>query len=114
MSNLPKYVVAIASGKGGVGKSTVAVNIAAALVTLGHKVGLLDADIYGPSQRQMLGVAESVTPDQQRWQIYAPGYGARYRCHVDGVPHQRANPDGLAGPDGERRVGADAGANPLG
>ncbi len=72
MSNLPKYIVAIASGKGGVGKSTVAVNLAAALVTLGHKVGLLDADIYGPSQRQMLGVAESVTPDQRDGKYILP------------------------------------------
>ena len=72
VSNLPKYVVAIASGKGGVGKSTVAVNIAAALVKLGHKVGLLDADIYGPSQRQMLGVAESVTPEQQDGKYLLP------------------------------------------
>ncbi len=72
VSNLPKYVVAIASGKGGVGKSTVAVNIAAALVKLGHKVGLLDADLYGPSQRQMLGVAESVTPEQQDGKYLLP------------------------------------------
>lgn len=50
-----KYVVAIASGKGGVGKSTVAANLAVALSAEGAKVGLLDADIYGPSQPGMLG-----------------------------------------------------------
>ena len=50
-------IVAIASGKGGVGKSTVSSNLACALAAQGRRVGLLDADVYGPSQPRMLGVS---------------------------------------------------------
>ena len=50
-----KHVIAVASGKGGVGKSTVSANLALAMAVLGHDVGLLDGDIYGPSQQMMMG-----------------------------------------------------------
>jgi ATP-binding protein involved in chromosome partitioning len=57
-----RRLIAVASGKGGVGKSTVAANLAIALAKRGRKVGLVDADIYGPSQPKLLGV-EGVRPE---------------------------------------------------
>ena len=58
------HIVAIASGKGGVGKSTVSSNLACALAAQGRRVGLLDADVYGPSQPRMLGISgRPASPD---------------------------------------------------
>jgi len=62
-----RYKIAVASGKGGVGKSTVAANLALALQRLGYGVGLMDSDIYGPSQQMMMGIDEKpfINPENQ-------------------------------------------------
>jgi ATP-binding protein involved in chromosome partitioning len=64
-----KHVVAVASGKGGVGKSTVATNLALALHMLGRRVGLLDADIYGPSIPIMMGVSGTFDPNTTQFPL---------------------------------------------
>lgn len=76
--NLPiKNIIAVASGKGGVGKSTVSVNLAVSLALDGAKVGLLDADIYGPNIPMMMGVDEA-PPVQQGKLVPAEAHGVRF------------------------------------
>jgi ATP-binding protein involved in chromosome partitioning len=73
-----KHVIAVASGKGGVGKSTVAVNLALAMQGLGWRIGLMDADVYGPSVAMMVGAerAPTLTPDRRI--IPLERFGIRY------------------------------------
>ncbi len=75
--NMPiRNAIAVGSGKGGVGKSTVSVNIAVALAKAGARVGLMDADIYGPNTPTMLGV-EKLPPPQGQRLIPAQAYGIK-------------------------------------
>ncbi|MGD0014902.1 MAG: Mrp/NBP35 family ATP-binding protein [Bryobacteraceae bacterium] len=68
-----RNLIAVGSGKGGVGKTTVAVNLALALVSLGHKTGLLDADVYGPNVPLMLGLQETPNALGDRMQPLTSG-----------------------------------------
>ena len=70
-----KNLVAVASGKGGVGKSTVAANLAVALRQTGASVGILDADVYGPSQATMFGLHERAEADENQRLIPLEAHG---------------------------------------
>jgi len=71
------HVLAIASGKGGVGKSTLAVNLAAAMTHLGVRVGLLDCDIYGPSIPLMMGIHQTPAINDQEMMVPPMNYGIK-------------------------------------
>ncbi len=72
-----RFKIAVASGKGGVGKSTVAANLALALERLGHRVGLMDSDIYGPSQQMMMGIDEKPFIDASNQIVPIERHGVR-------------------------------------
>src|SRR3954454_7513315 len=72
-----RTVIAIASGKGGVGKSTVSANLAVALARAGRKVGLIDADVYGPSQPTLLGNHDKPSAENDKL-IPVEAHGVRF------------------------------------
>ena len=72
-----KNVIAVGAGKGGVGKTTVAVNLALSLARCGSKVGILDGDIYGPNVPIMLGITTQLTTNEQRQIVPAEKYGVQ-------------------------------------
>lgn len=77
-----KHIIGIASGKGGVGKSTVAVNLAVALSRLGYRVGLADADVYGPSVPVMTGtegeVPDAIQDGEKEWILPLEKFGVKW------------------------------------
>ncbi len=96
-----RHIVAVASGKGGVGKSTTACNLALALRAQGLKVGLLDADIYGPSVPKLFGLdrkPETINTPQGQRIVPLNGYGIPVMSI--GFPDLRRHGDDLARPDG--------------
>jgi ATP-binding protein involved in chromosome partitioning len=72
-----RKLIAVASGKGGVGKSTLSTNLAIAIARMGKKVGLIDADVYGPSQTRLLGSDEKPTAEDKRLNP-VEAYGIRF------------------------------------
>ncbi len=72
-----RHVIAVASGKGGVGKSTVAANLAVSLAQQGHAVGLMDADVYGPSLPMMMNIKGKPLADDQQRILPLVSYGVR-------------------------------------
>ena len=95
-----KNVIAVGAGKGGVGKTTVAVNLALALARCGSRVGILDGDIYGPNVPIMLGLNTQLTTDGKQ---IVPGREVRRAGRLDRVPDQGRCADHLARADAARR-----------
>jgi ATP-binding protein involved in chromosome partitioning len=82
--NQVKKIVCVASGKGGVGKSTTALNLAVGLGLNGHKVGLLDADIYGPSLPVMMGIPAGTRPEIKNKKFMVPLTAHGIECNSMG------------------------------
>ncbi|MEX8323922.1 P-loop NTPase, partial [Klebsiella pneumoniae] len=91
-----KNIIAVASGKGGVGKSTTAVNLALALAAEGANVGILDADIYGPSQPMMLGIQGQ--PESADGKTMEPMEGHGLQANSIGFLIEQDNPMVWRGP----------------
>ena len=93
-----KHVVAVASGKGGVGKSTTCANLALALAAEGARVGVMDADIYGPSQPMMLGVPEGTRPSSKDGQFFEPVIAQGLQLNSMGLLADERTPMAWRGP----------------
>jgi ATP-binding protein involved in chromosome partitioning len=85
-----QHIVAVASGKGGVGKSTTAANLALALLGMGHRVGVLDSDIYGPSMQRVLGVTGKPDTTPQRKMVPKQAHGLKVMSMGFLVPEDTA------------------------
>ncbi len=85
-----RHIIAVASGKGGVGKSTTAANLALALQRLGQRVGILDADIYGPSMQRVLGVAGKPETTERKTFLPKIAHGLRVMSMGFLVPEDTA------------------------
>ena len=91
-----KRIIAVAAGKGGVGKSTVAAGLALVLAEMGHRVGLLDLDFYGPSTHIILGVSQEIQPKEERGIVPPKVHGIEF---MSLVYYTKDNPAPLRGSD---------------